>query len=316
MATSETTASTNTHLEVKPISFNRILVGLDFTEPSQRALQVALTLAEQFESEVTVVHALPILVSGMDSAAIVPEATEAMVKSNEDRIDKAVRSIGAGNTRVKKVIEVDSAVELLARQVKDIQADLLVLGSHATSGPLRIVLGSVAETMLRHIDCPVMIAGPSCQRASHPFRSILFATDLVRTGQRAAQYAVALAEQYQSRLTLMHVLEEKQTMAGRIREEVEQACTKKLESLLPEAAELWCRPKAELAYGEPSEEILSAASACLASLIVVGIGEHGALADHSPWSTIGKILRQSTCPVLAVPNYRIEHQPPVPERHS
>lgn len=304
MASLESTSSANPHLKVTPISFSRILVGLDFSKPSERALQVAATIAELFEGELTVAHALPLFVPSVDAAGPIPEATEAMLQSAETRIRDAVGSIGAGDAHFRTVVAFDGAVELLSKKAEEIKADLLVLGSHAASGPARIMLGSVAETVLRHTSCPVLIAGPQCRQSSHPFRSILFATDLSETGLRPAQYAVALAEQHESRLTFIHVLEKKETMASGAREEEEQACMHQLGTLMPESAELWCRPQVEFAYGKPSEEILAAASNCMASLIVLGAGEHGALADHSPWSTIGQILHQSTCPILVVPGYK------------
>lgn len=304
MASLEGTSSANVHLKVTPISFSRILVGLDFTKPSERALQVAATIAELFEGELTVAHALPLFAPGVDAAGSIPEATEAMLECAENKIKDAIRSIGSGGAHFKMVVAFDGAVEFLSKKAVDIKADLLVLGSHAVSGPTRVMLGSVAETVLRHTSCPVLITGPKCRRTSHPFRSILFATDLSETGLRPAQYAVALAEQHQSRLTLIHVLEEKQTIASGMREEAEKACVRHLDSLMPETAGLWCQPKVEFAYGKPSEEILAAASKCDANLIVVGAGEHGALADHSPWGTIGKILHESNCPVLVVPAFK------------
>jgi len=304
MASLESTSSTNPHLKVTPISFGRILVGLDFSKPSERALQVAASIAELFEGELTVAHALPLFAPGMDAAGPIPEATEAMLECAETRIKDAMGPIGAGGAHFRTVVAFDGAIELLSKKAEEINADLLVLGSHAASGPARIMLGSVAETMLRHTSCPVLITGPQCRRTSHPFRSILFATDLAGTGLRPAQYAVALAEQYDSRLTFIHVLEKKETMASGMREEEEQACMHQLDALMPDGAEFWCRPKVEFAYGKPSEEILAVASNCMASLIILGAGEHGALADHSPWSTIGELLHQSTCPILAVPNYK------------
>src|SRR6202008_1482368 len=71
----------------------------------------------------------------------------------------------------------------------------------------RLVLGSTAETVLRKTTCPVLVVGPNCRAEQHPFRSILFTTDLETTGLRAAQYASALSEHVHGRLTLLHVIE-------------------------------------------------------------------------------------------------------------
>jgi nucleotide-binding universal stress UspA family protein len=89
----------------------------------------------------------------------------------------------------------------------DEKVDLIVLGSHGSSGLERLALGSVAETVLRKAACPVLVVGPNCRTEQHPFRSILFATNLETTGLRAAQYASALLEHVHGRLTLLHVIE-------------------------------------------------------------------------------------------------------------
>ncbi|QEE28596.1 universal stress protein [Terriglobus albidus] len=290
------------HLTASPISFERILVGTDFSEPAQLAFDIALEFAEQFGSHLSIAHAISLMLPSMASAGIVPEAVDALVQSAKEELDKVIRLHRTNVASIEKVVAFGGAEEVLLGTVREKKIDLLVLGTHASLGIARIALGSVAESVMRHVPCPVLIAGPRCQRTSNLFRSILFATDLTTTGTRAARYAAALAEQFQSLLTMFHAMEKKESVAGGRREECENASRLQLEFLLPEAADLWCRPHMELAYGDPAEEILAMENNCDATLIVTGTGHHRALADHSPHSTLSKVLHVAKCPVLAVPD--------------
>lgn len=290
------------HLTASPISFERILVGTDFSEPAEHAFHIALEFAQQFGSHLSVAHAISLMLPSMASAGIVPEAVDALVQSAREELDKVIRSHQTNTVSIEKVVAFGGAEEVLLETVRKKDIDLLVLGTHASLGIARIALGSVAESVMRHVPCPVLITGPKCQRTSNLFGSILFATDLTTTGTRAARYAAALAEQFQSLLTIFHAMEKKASVAGGRREEYENASRLQLEFLLPEAADLWCRPHMELAYGDPAEEILAMESNCDATLIVTGTGRHRALADHSPHSTLSKVLHVAKCPVLAVPD--------------
>jgi len=293
--------SSGDHLTASPISFERILVGTDFSGPAEQAVQIALEFAEQFGSHLSIAHAISLMLPSMASAGIVPEAVDALVQSSKEELDKVIRAHRTDPRPVEKIIALGGAEEVLLETVREKKIDLLVLGTHASLGIARIALGSVAESLMRHVPCPVLITGPKCQQTSNLFRSILFATDLTRTGTRAARYAAALAEQFQSTLTIFHAMEKKESVASGRREECENASRLQLEFLLPEAADLWCRPHMELAYGDPAEEILAMESNCDATLIVTGTGRHRALADHSPHSTLSKVLHVAKCPVLAVP---------------
>jgi len=289
------------HLTASPVSFERILVGMDFSEPAEQAFHTALAFAEQLGSNLSMAHAISLMLPSLASAGIVPEVSDALIQSAKEELGKIIRSQRTNIASIDKVVAFGGAEEVLLETVRKKNIDLLVLGTHASLGITRIALGSVAESVMRHVPCPVLITGPKCQQTSNLFSSILFATNLTTTGISAARYAAALAAQFQSTLTIFHAMEKKESVAGGRREECENASRLQLEFLLPETADLWCRPRTELAYGDPAEEILAMESNCDATLIVTGTGHHRALADHSPHSTLSKVLHVAKCPVLAVP---------------
>jgi nucleotide-binding universal stress UspA family protein len=154
--------------------------------------------------------------------------------------------------------------------------------------------------VLRKAACPVLVVGPNCHGENRPFRSIIFATDLETTSLRAAQYASALAERFNGRLTLLHVAKDAPRVPGVQSDVVETRLRQEVQSLLPADVELFCKPKVRLEYGSPAQVITGVAESESASLIVVGLRNRKPLAEHAPWSTLSHVIREAKCGVLGV----------------
>jgi nucleotide-binding universal stress UspA family protein len=148
-----------------------------------------------------------------------------------------------------------------------------------------------------------MIVGPSCHGAPHPFRSILFATDLDTTGLRSAQFASSFAERFHGQLTLLHVIEKKSRRFAVQPELAEDAVRAELSSLLPPDIEVYTNATIRVEHGKAGEIIPQVARTVCASLIVTGAGNHTSLGDHCPWSTLSEVIRESPCPVLTVQSH-------------
>lgn len=134
-----------------------IIVPFDFSDPSQEAVEAALELAEE-STKIHVVHIVdptPVMIS-MDPALPVPasydhgrfeEAREQMIEIFADEKYAAVNiHCGIG----------DPGTEL-ADYARTVRADMIVMPSHGRSGLERLLLGSVAERVLRLAHCPVLI---------------------------------------------------------------------------------------------------------------------------------------------------------------
>jgi nucleotide-binding universal stress UspA family protein len=137
--------------------FRHILVPLDFEDPSQEALEVALALALTFDAKLTVIHAwdLPVYsYAGLsylppDVATVVEEAAE---RSLASAMALATRRLpGAASVLVRGA----AAVEILDAAGR-LKADLIVMGTHGRRGVSRMLLGSVAEKVVRSSPVPVL----------------------------------------------------------------------------------------------------------------------------------------------------------------
>ncbi|HET9802466.1 MAG TPA: universal stress protein, partial [Candidatus Acidoferrum sp.] len=113
----------------------------------------------------------------------------------------------------------------------------------------------------------------------------------------------SLAQEFQARLTLLHVVSEPKAgeLVGWF--DVQESAKKLLANLVPAEAEAWCKPEFFVERGDPAERILDLANLRDVDLIVVGAqpesGVPGA-ATHLPISIAHKIVARANCPVLTV----------------
>ena len=141
-------------------------------------------------------------------------------------------------------------------------------GTRGRTGLEKFVLGSKAEEILRQATCPVLTVGPKVSgRAKFPaieregkdltpvdisLRQILYATDFFSPESLgAARFATSLAQEFQAKLTLLHVIEKFEDM-GRRPGPIDIAL-QRLEKLVPEEANLWCSPKPSVQLGPPAD---------------------------------------------------------------
>ncbi|KPU45164.1 TRAP-T-associated universal stress protein TeaD [Oxobacter pfennigii] len=141
--------------------FKKILVPTDVSEASKRALDVALALAKQFESEVELFHVVytpePIVdaEATFNLAPLYPTPDQ-INEMGQAVMERALKDVDAGNIKIeKKFVAGHAAMEVIEEANKGF--DLVVMGSRG-QGPLTgAVLGSVAQRVLSGAHCPVLI---------------------------------------------------------------------------------------------------------------------------------------------------------------
>jgi nucleotide-binding universal stress UspA family protein len=171
----------------------RILCPVDLSLISERAFVHATAFARWHDAELTT-----LLVSPTRDAAR-PERLAAFV-STAAELSKAIR----------QVVTTGPVVTEILRVAAEMPADLIVMGTHGTSGFRRLVLGSVTEQVLRSSPCAVVtVPAGANRRTVEPvaFRTIVCAIDFSDSSTRALEYAVSVARKVGGRLVLAHVLE-------------------------------------------------------------------------------------------------------------
>jgi nucleotide-binding universal stress UspA family protein len=213
------------------------------------------------------------------------------------------------------VVEGDPAAEI-AKESKG--ADLVVMGTHGRSGFEALLLGSVAEKVLRKCACPVLTV-PRHSRGTRPderpmFKNIVCCVDFSEASLKALELALSLAREADSRLRLLHVVEwlpEVEGPEGTLfdlsdqGEALRRSGLERLRALIPEGAREWCHPEAVIVLGKAYRAIVKAAQEPRADLIVMGVTGRGAFGRVLFGSTTAQVVREAACPVLTIRADRI-----------
>ncbi len=291
----------------KRIGLKNILFATDFSPYSNAALPYALGIAGQYEAKLYGIH----VVAPEDYLFTSPENWPAHMEQEEQRQQEAAgrleEQIGAvPHTILSGVGEIWS---VLSRVISEHDIDLIVIGTHGRTGARKLFMGSVAEKIFRQAACPVLTVGPNVpgkENSEKQFQRVLFATDFSKESLAALPYAVSLAEENQSQLALLHVVE--QPAAGIVDVEgVTASLVRRLRELAPPEAEFWCDVQCLVGFScqfaPPAERILEIAGERAADLIVLGVHPtHGGFSavTHLSHTTAQHIVAHAGCPVLTV----------------
>lgn len=140
--------------------FERICVAVDGSAHGEHALDVAIDLARRYRSELTVIAVAPLVpVFVSPSEPWVPTGVpEVELQAYREIVARAVdKAKGAGVTPVTGVCLEGVIVDELVTHLDEHPADLVVMGSRGLSTARRLLLGSVSESLLHHVQCPVLL---------------------------------------------------------------------------------------------------------------------------------------------------------------
>jgi len=296
------------------IRFARLLCPVDFSEPSRAALETALTLARWYESDVFVPHVVLIALPPAPMAAESPFTLTAAQQDETGRhLQAFVDACVPGDVPVKTSVLIGSPVTEILRQAAALPADLIVLGTHGRSGFEHLLMGSVAERVLRKAACPVLTIRSGAHERPEappaPFGRILCAVDFSPASMNALEHALSLAQESGGTLTLVHAQDWPFDIrasevfgadAARYQRNLHDRAARELAAAVPPDARTWCEIDERVAIGRPYEVILRIARDVAADLIVVGAHAKAGLDLHVLGSTTDRIVREATCPVLTV----------------
>lgn len=290
-----------------------VLCPVDRSDISRHALQVAAAVAQWHDASLRVMEVIsaPELQPAVGPVAVKGLSMEMRrtVLRELDRFAEPARIYG-----VPMHFEVDEGdvVAGILEEAQELPADLIVIGTHGRSGFEHFALGSVAEKVLRRARCPVLTVPPSDRGLPHagaPFKRIVCAVDFSEASLKGLEYAYALAQESDAQLIMTHVIDWPEDTSlpealakaiAATRHEWEGEKRRQLQLLVPESAEMWCRPEPLLLVGDPAKELLRLAREREADLIIMGVHGRGSLDIAVFGSTAHKVAREAPCPVMTV----------------
>jgi nucleotide-binding universal stress UspA family protein len=143
------------------IALTRILVATDFSEPSDAALTYGRELAQRFGATLHVLHIAPTaayMTFGAESYAAVSPALQQQIEDDAmHRLQELlIDSDRSGPPAVPVVVAASSPAFAIVQYARDHHADLIVMGTHGRGALAHLVMGSVAERVVRYAPCPVL----------------------------------------------------------------------------------------------------------------------------------------------------------------
>ena len=136
--------------------FKKIIVGLDFSDTSERAAKVAVELAQGLHAEVVLVHVIAPGADYTDPARFIAEVRPAI----EEQLAERVKKYSKTGVKVDWGVVDGRAAEEIAGFASKWGGDMIVAGTAGKGGVARMLLGSVAERLVRIATVPVMVVGP------------------------------------------------------------------------------------------------------------------------------------------------------------
>jgi nucleotide-binding universal stress UspA family protein len=286
-----------------------ILVATDLSD-TERLMPFAMQQAEGIGAHLLLLHVLASSESMAVDAVGMPYYDPAgAIESARDALQQWCAFARERNVACDAVVREGSAAPQVLAAARQFDADRILLGTRSRSKMSKLLLGSVAEQVLRSANIPVITVGPEAHLpvdAAEPADSnagvVLHATTLREASRPSAALACQIASAMDARLVLLHVLppiDEMERMGLPT-----GADSLALRELRLVASEISCdcsigiEPR--VVHGNPAIEILAEASDRRASLIVLGATQRSAFQNLTRDRTIYKVLAHARCPVMTL----------------
>jgi nucleotide-binding universal stress UspA family protein len=297
--------------------FQQILVPIDFSRPSLKAMPYALAISRQFGANVHLLHISDVAQQPPPTLLTLPVVPQSEWNRRlMNRLQVLAKKYRANGNVSALEPRTGTAYEEICFVARELKADLIVVATHGYTGYKRMYLGSTAERVVQHSPCPVLVVrhhlgrgnGGTDLRTETGFalNKILVPTDFSECSLMAFEYALQLARDFDAELRLVHVINPHAYPFGdeyvaldpaQLLRETEYAKQKQLRSMATKAR---TRYTVRVIHGSPAAEICNAANED-ADLIVIsthgrsGIGHVliGSVAEH--------VVRYAHSPVLVIP---------------
>ena len=284
------------------VSIRNVLIATDFSRHSSNILHAGMSFCHVQGARPFIVYVLPVdqfALAGPEAYAAARDAVQRDLQDLEHKM-RAEYGYERGEDYELLMCEGDVAESVL-ECAREKHIDLIAVGTHGRTGLSKALLGSVAESIFRHSEIPVLTVGPSARHLppAGPKR-LLVPIDFTAVAQHSASYACALAREHQAELVLMHVIRD--VPARGAMADIE--CLKRgVEKNMAELIQCEAKPgvvKFMAECGSVVPTILKAAYELKPDLMVLGAHEYPHLLDQFRRKPAYELVCESPCPVLTV----------------
>jgi nucleotide-binding universal stress UspA family protein len=183
----------------------RILVPTDFSEHAEDALKVAVQIAKKNDSEIIVLHMLELPHQMNDAilgGASIPETMLFMKKANE-MLDEISSRPYLDGIPVTEIVKMDKPIHGITQVSKDYDVDLIIMGSHGSSGVEELLIGSNTEKVVRNSEIPVLIIKKDISNFN--VSNIVFASDFSAETKKPFEKLLNFTKFFEAKIHLVTI---------------------------------------------------------------------------------------------------------------
>jgi len=293
-------------------TIHRILYATDLSPASEPAWDEARRLGRLLGAEILLLHVVPpppvLPIDGYIAPQIYEDLLGSARRDAQERFDRLLGSVAGSGLRTRIRLEQGPPAQRILEVATQEAADLLIVGTHGRTGLERIVLGSVADRMVRQATCPVLTARATPGREPRAeIRRICYATDFSPTARAAWSWVVALASATGAKVDLVHVTLEPvpdrhlpSEEIGRMAQFLHDQGRAEAERFLERSTLARERVRVHLTQGVPGEQIVRRAQDADSDLIVMGTHGWSGVVRWMLGSVAYHVIQTASCPVLTV----------------
>ncbi len=277
-----------------------LLVPIDFSAHSDQALVYAIEVAKSFNAHLTLLH-VQYPSTGRNAVGVINVNVEALADEAERGMQAALERVYRAGLKGERIMTTGVAVQTIVEVARDRHADLIVMGTHGRTGLTHILIGSIAEKVVRLAPCPVVVTRPH-DGAVTP--TILVPLDFSADADYALEVAVELAQKRHARLMLLHVIDKPPLspseipLTGSYNQEVLSAAEQHMSRTLTHVQEAGLKVNVAILHGDPLQNVLHFAHSKTIDLIVMGTHGRTGFKRVLLGSVAEKVVRLAPCPVM------------------
>lgn len=183
----------------------KILVPTDFSKEAEHALKVASQFANNFGSEIYLLHLLELPIQEVDALSSYSDLPSAMffMQLAQQKLETLMTSDYLEGIKVHVTIKPDSASNGIIEQCRKHKINMIVMGSHGVSGLKEMFIGSIAEKVVRTSDIPVLVIKKD--HKDFHVNDFVFASDFKKESKHTYKQAIELAQLLEAKIHLLMV---------------------------------------------------------------------------------------------------------------
>ncbi|MBI4853842.1 MAG: universal stress protein [Acidobacteria bacterium] len=296
------------------INLKRILFPTDFSECARHAFSYALDLARLFNAELHILHAIVNHTYAGYFSADQENLYKSLRKNAEYLMEDLIEKYPLDSIKVEKLyFPALSASSMIIDYAGQSQIDLIVMGTHGRQGLSHLMLGSVAENVIRTANCPVLTVGKDADQNKDAsitsIKNILVPIDFSEHSKKSLTYAIELAKNYKATLQLLHIIDTPiypafyvvdQLATTSIASNIKTRVLENLSTLLKSLGECQVNTEIHALEGRATTDIVKFASENNSDLIVIATHGLTGVERFLLGSVTEKVVRIAKTPVFTV----------------